>query len=68
MLQRIFRPKTQEEAGGWRELCNKEIHNLCYSLNTVGRITYRTGGGKEKCTQNFGEKNSGEETTWETYT
>jgi hypothetical protein len=29
MLRRIFGPKGEEMAGGWRRLRNEELHNLC---------------------------------------
>jgi hypothetical protein len=28
VLRRIFRPRREEEAGGWRRLHNEELHNL----------------------------------------
>jgi hypothetical protein len=28
VLRRIFGPKRDEEAGGWRKLHNEELHNL----------------------------------------
>jgi hypothetical protein len=28
VLRRIFRPKRDEVAGGWKKLHNKELHNL----------------------------------------
>jgi hypothetical protein len=30
VLRRIFGPKMEEVAGGWRRLHNKELHNLYY--------------------------------------
>jgi hypothetical protein len=35
-LRRIFGPKRDEEAGGWRKLHNEELHNLCSSPNVIG--------------------------------
>jgi hypothetical protein len=35
MLRRIFRPKREEVAGGWRRLNNKELHNLYASPNII---------------------------------
>jgi hypothetical protein len=29
VLRRIFGPKRDEVIGGWRELHNEELHNLC---------------------------------------
>jgi hypothetical protein len=31
VLRRIFRPKREEVAGGWRRLHNEELHNLCFT-------------------------------------
>jgi hypothetical protein len=33
--QRIFGPKREEVAGGWRRLHNEELLNLCASPNTI---------------------------------
>jgi hypothetical protein len=33
--RRIFRPKREEVAGGWRRLRNEELHNLYTSPNIV---------------------------------
>jgi hypothetical protein len=33
--QRIFGPKWEKMAGGWRKLHNKEFHNLYASLNII---------------------------------
>jgi hypothetical protein len=38
VLRRIFCPKRDEVMGGWRELHNKELHNL-YSLPNIISIT-----------------------------
>jgi hypothetical protein len=35
LLRRIFGPKKEEVAGGWRRLHNKEIHNLYASPNII---------------------------------
>jgi hypothetical protein len=35
VLRRIFRPKREEVAGGWRRLHNEELHNLYASPNIV---------------------------------
>jgi hypothetical protein len=32
-MKRIFGPKREEVAGGWRRLRNEELHNLCTSPN-----------------------------------
>jgi hypothetical protein len=34
VLRRIFGPKREEVAGGWRKL-HEELHNLCASLNII---------------------------------
>jgi hypothetical protein len=38
VLRRIFGPKRDEVAGGWRRLHNEELHNLCPSRNIVKAI------------------------------
>jgi hypothetical protein len=35
VLRRIFVPKREEVAGGWRRLHNEELHNLYTSLNII---------------------------------
>jgi hypothetical protein len=35
VLKRIFVPKKEEMAGGWRRLHNEELHNLYASPDTV---------------------------------
>jgi len=37
VLRRIFGPKMEEVAGGWRRCCNEELHNL-YAVPNVIRI------------------------------
>jgi hypothetical protein len=42
MLRRVFGPKTEEVAGGWRKLRNEELHNLYVSQNLVRLVeSYR---------------------------
>jgi hypothetical protein len=41
VLSRIFGPKREEVAGGWRRLHNEELHNLYASLNFIRMITSR---------------------------
>jgi hypothetical protein len=41
VLRRIFRPKREEVAGGWRRLHNEELHNLYPSPNIKGVIKSR---------------------------
>jgi hypothetical protein len=60
---RIYGPKREDVAGGWRILHNVELHNLYASPNIIRVIksrrigqassTHRRG---EKCIQNFGRK------------
>jgi hypothetical protein len=35
VLRRIFGPKREKIAGGWRRLHNEELHNFNVSLNIV---------------------------------
>jgi hypothetical protein len=35
VLRRIFGPKREEVAGGWRRLHNEELHNLYTSPNII---------------------------------
>jgi hypothetical protein len=41
VLRRIFVPKREEVAGGWRRLHNEELHNLYASLNISRMIRSR---------------------------
>jgi hypothetical protein len=41
MLKRIFGPKREEVAGGWRRLHNEELHNLYTSPNVIMVIKSR---------------------------
>jgi hypothetical protein len=41
VLRRIFGPKLQEVAGGWRRLHNEELHNLYTSPNIIRVIKSR---------------------------
>jgi hypothetical protein len=38
VLRRIFGPKREEVAGGWRRLHNEELHNLYASSNIIRMI------------------------------
>jgi hypothetical protein len=38
VLKRIFGLKRTKVTGGWRELCNEELHNLCYSPSIIRMI------------------------------
>jgi hypothetical protein len=42
LLRRIFVPKREEVAGGWRRLQNEELHNLYASPDTVRMIESRS--------------------------
>jgi hypothetical protein len=35
LLKRIFEPKREEMAEGWRRPHNEELHNLCASPNFI---------------------------------
>jgi hypothetical protein len=35
VLRRIFVPKRDKVAGGWRRLCNEKLHNFCASPNII---------------------------------
>jgi len=35
VLRRMFGPKKEELAGGWRRLYNDTLHNFCASLNII---------------------------------
>jgi hypothetical protein len=41
VLRRIFGPKREEVAGGWRKLHNEKLHNLCPSTNIIRVIKSR---------------------------
>jgi hypothetical protein len=41
VVRRLFGPKGQEVAGGWRRLHNKELHNLYTSPNIIKVIKSR---------------------------
>jgi hypothetical protein len=41
VLRRIFVPKREEVAGGWRRLHNEELHNLYASQNITRAIKSR---------------------------
>jgi hypothetical protein len=38
VLRRIFGPRREEVAGGWRRLRSEELHNLYSSPNIIGVI------------------------------
>jgi hypothetical protein len=35
VLRRVFGPKKEKVAGGWRILQNEELHNLCPLPNII---------------------------------
>jgi hypothetical protein len=41
VLRRIFGPKREEVAGGWRRLHNEELHNLYSSPNVIRTMNLR---------------------------
>jgi hypothetical protein len=41
VLRRIFGPRSEEGAGGWRRLHNEELHNLYASSNFTGMMNSR---------------------------
>jgi hypothetical protein len=42
MLRRIFGPKRDEVAGGWRKLHNEELHSLYSSPGIIRMIKSRS--------------------------
>jgi hypothetical protein len=54
VLRRIFGPKRDEVAGGWRKLHNEELHNLYSSPSIIRMIKSRRG---KACSTN-GEEES----------
>jgi hypothetical protein len=42
VLRRIFRPKREEVAGGWRRLHNEELRNLYSATNIITVMKSRT--------------------------
>jgi hypothetical protein len=44
VLRRIFGPKRDEVAGGWRKLHNEELHNLYSSPNIIRMIKSKRMG------------------------
>jgi hypothetical protein len=69
VLRRVFGPKKEKVAGGWKRLHNEEFHNLYTSPNIIRELfikenemdkVYSTHGG-------FGWNTWWEETTWETW-
>jgi hypothetical protein len=43
VLRRIFRPRRDEETGGWRKLDNEELHKLYSSPSIIRMIKGRRG-------------------------
>jgi hypothetical protein len=45
VLRRIFGPKRDEVAGGWRKLHNEELHSLYFSPGIIRLVkSIRTAG------------------------
>jgi hypothetical protein len=74
VLRRIFGPKKEEMAGGWRRLHSEELHNLYASniirviksgmirmVGCVARMVYKRNTRTYK---NFDRKTGRIETTW----
>jgi hypothetical protein len=76
VLRRIFGPKRDEMAGGWRKLHNEELRNLHSSpdiIIMIKSIRMRWAGrvariGEEECISDFGGKARSKETTGKTWT
>jgi hypothetical protein len=73
-LRRIFEPKREEVAGGWRRLHNEELHNL-YATQSVIKVikprnmmwaSHSTRWEVIKIYKNICRKTSREETSWKT--
>jgi hypothetical protein len=41
VLRRIYSPKRVEIIGGWKNLHNEKLHNLCTSSNIIRMIKLR---------------------------
>jgi hypothetical protein len=46
VLRRIFGPKRDEVAGGWRKLHNEELHNVYSSPSIIRMIKSRRMSGQ----------------------
>jgi hypothetical protein len=44
VLKRIFRPKRDEVIGGWRHMCNEELHSLHFLQSIIRMINTRRVG------------------------
>jgi hypothetical protein len=55
LLGRIFRPKIDEETGGWRKLRKEELHNLYSSPSVIILIKSRRMGWSGRVAR-IGEK------------
>jgi len=62
VLRRLFGPKREEVAGGWRRLHNEELHSLYRSPDVVKMtkskrdVAYSAHGTDEKFIRDFGRK------------
>jgi hypothetical protein len=56
MCRKIFGPKLEEVAGGWRKLYNEELHNLCLLPDIIKVIKSRRvrRAGHEACMREMG--------------
>jgi hypothetical protein len=41
VLRKIFRPKREKVAGGWKSLYKEELHNLYASSDVIRMINWR---------------------------
>jgi hypothetical protein len=57
VLRRIFGPKREEVAGGWRRLHNEELRNLNLSLNIILVVKSKTMRGARHVAS-MGERNT----------
>jgi hypothetical protein len=56
VLRRIFGPKRDEVAGGWRKRRNDELHNLYSSPSTIRIIKVKKDEMGGTCNTNWGEE------------
>jgi hypothetical protein len=73
VLRRIFGPKREKVAGGFRRMQHEKPYNLYVSLNirvikpgTIRWLGHAARMKEMKFIQNFGLKTRKKETTWET--
>jgi len=58
VLRKIHGPTTDEVTMGWRQLQNKELHEMYTSSNTIQNTCGACGtqGGEYKCIYSFGRE------------